>query len=135
METNMMKIDSIDTYIVQFPSDVQVKLHTLRQTIRDAAPDAKEKISYSMPTFTLHGNLVHFAAYQNHIGFYPAPSGIQAFAEQLSIYKGTKGSVQFPLDQPLPIALISEIVKFRVQESERIASSRLEQRKNERKKK
>jgi uncharacterized protein YdhG (YjbR/CyaY superfamily) len=107
----------IDEYIAGFPSDVQVKLEKLRATIRQAAPEAQEKISYQMPTFFLEGNLVHFAAYKNHVGFYPTPSGIEHFKEPLSVYKGAKGSVQFPLDQPIPYELVSKIVLFRVQEN------------------
>ncbi|MGA2505013.1 MAG: DUF1801 domain-containing protein [Anaerolineales bacterium] len=100
-----------------FPKDIQKILEKLRASIKDAAPDAKEKISYQMPTFYLKGNLVHFAAHKNHIGFYPQPSGIQAFKNELSIYESSKGSVQFPLDKPLPLKLISRIVKFRVAEN------------------
>ncbi|MDN4605020.1 DUF1801 domain-containing protein [Paenibacillus sp. F6_3S_P_1C] len=107
----------VDEYISQFPLDVQVKLQALRQLIRETAPHAVEKISYKMPTYAEHGNLVHFAAYSKHIGFYPGSSGIEAFQEELSRYKGAKGSVQFPLDQPLPEELIRQIVQFRVQEN------------------
>ena len=108
---------NIDEYIAGFPDDVQVKLEKLRATIRQAAPRAQEKISYQMPTFFLEGNLVHFAAYKNHIGFYPTPSGIEHFKELLSVYKGAKGSVQFPLDEPIPYELVDKIVAFRVQEN------------------
>ena len=107
----------IDEYIANFPADVQKKLNELRAVIKKAAPEAEEKISYQMPTFFLKGNLVHFAAYKNHIGFYPTPSGITAFQEELSIYQGAKGSVQFPIDKPLPLKLISRIVKFRAAEN------------------
>ncbi|MCX5780046.1 MAG: DUF1801 domain-containing protein [Firmicutes bacterium] len=117
MEKNQDKIGSIDEYIQQFPPEVQKILKTLRKVIKEAAPDAEEKISYQMPTLALHGNLVHFAAYKHHIGFYPTPSGIVAFKHQLSGYKGAKGSVQFPLDTPLPYGLIGEIVKFRANEN------------------
>lgn len=110
-------IPNIDLYIAQFPAEVQDMLNELRATVKAAAPDAEETISYAMPTFRLKGNLVHFAAYKNHIGFYPAPSGIKAFSKGLSVYKGAKGSVQFPLSKPLPLKLISEIVKFRVKEN------------------
>jgi uncharacterized protein YdhG (YjbR/CyaY superfamily) len=110
-------ISNIDAYISQFPADVQNLLNELRATIQEAAPDAEETISYAMPTFRLKGNLVHFAAYKNHIGFYPAASGIKAFSKELSQYKGAKGSVQFPLDKPLPLDIVSEIVKFRVKEN------------------
>jgi uncharacterized protein YdhG (YjbR/CyaY superfamily) len=108
---------TIDAYIAVFPDDVQRILNELRQTIREAAPDAKETINYQMPTFTLNGNLVHFAAFQNHIGFYPTPTGIEAFQEELSAYKGAKGSVQFPINQPLPFPLIRRIVEYRVKEN------------------
>lgn len=108
---------TIDEYIDQFPEDVKGILNELRQTIRDAAPQAEETINYQMPTFTLNGNLVHFAAFKNHIGFYPTPTGIEAFKKELSVYKGAKGSVQFPIDQPLPLSLIREIVAYRVKEN------------------
>ncbi|OMD41801.1 iron chaperone [Paenibacillus odorifer] len=108
--------ESIDDYISKFPPEIQEILSTIRKVIKEAAPDAKEKISYQMPTFELHGNLVHFAAFKNHIGFYPTPNGIDAFKEELSVYKGAKGSIQFPLNQPMPYELISKIVKFRVAE-------------------
>lgn len=110
-------INEVDNYINGFPEDIQKILRQVRETIRNAAPDATETISYAMPTFVLNGNLVHFAAYKNHIGFYPVPSGIEAFKEELSVYKGAKGSVQFPLDKPMPLVLIERIVKFRVQEN------------------
>jgi uncharacterized protein YdhG (YjbR/CyaY superfamily) len=115
--TNKTAPKNIDEYIVGFPEDVQEILEKIRLTIRNAAPDAEETIKYQMPTFTLKGNLVHFAAYKNHIGLYPAPSGIEKFKDELSAYKGAKGSVRFPLNQPIPYNLIGEIVKFRVQEN------------------
>lgn len=105
---------NIDQYISEFPEDVQNRLQQIRATIQKSAPDAVEAISYQMPTFKLNGNLVHFAAFSKHIGFYPAPQGIEQFKEELSQYKGAKGSVQFPLDQPLPLDLIEKIVKYRV---------------------
>jgi uncharacterized protein YdhG (YjbR/CyaY superfamily) len=108
---------SIDEYIATFPPEVRETLRELRATIRAAAPDAEETISYQMPTFVLKGNLVHFAAYKNHIGFYPTPSGIAAFAQELAAYESAKGSVRFPIDQPLPLELISRIVRFRVAEN------------------
>jgi uncharacterized protein YdhG (YjbR/CyaY superfamily) len=117
MKTDPTEYQDIDSYIASFPPEIQAILEKVRQTIRAAAPDAKETISYQMPTFTLHGNLVHFAAFKNHIGFYPTPSGIKAFAAELSVYKGGKGSVKFPLDQPIPYDLIRKIVKFRVKEN------------------
>ena len=113
----MNTFTTIDEYISQFPSDVQSKLETLRALIKESAPQSKEKISYQMPTFDLNGNLVHFAAYKNHIGFYPTPSGIEAFKMELSLYKSSKGAVQFPIDEPLPLDLIKEIVIFRVAEN------------------
>ena len=108
---------NIDEYIALWPADVQAKLQSLRATIQKAAPQAVETISYQMPTFTLFGNLVHFAAYKNHIGFYPVPSGMKAFEKELSKYKRGKGSAQFPIDQPLPLALVTKIVKFRAKEN------------------
>jgi uncharacterized protein YdhG (YjbR/CyaY superfamily) len=117
MESTKSGFISIDEYIATFPPATQTILQELRATIRAAAPQAEEKISYQMPTFALKGNLVHFAAYPNHIGFYPTPSGITAFADELSRYKSAKGSVQFPIDQPLPLELISRIVLFRVAEN------------------
>ncbi|MCA9964859.1 MAG: DUF1801 domain-containing protein [Anaerolineales bacterium] len=108
---------TIDDYIADFPPAVQEILQTIRATVREAAPEATEAISYQMPTFKLHGNLVHFAGYKNHIGFYPVPTGIEAFKEELSVYKQGKGSVQFPLDQPMPYDLIRRIVVFRVAEN------------------
>lgn len=109
--------DNIDEYIKQFPPETQLVLNELRQLIAETAPQAQEKISYQMPTFYLKGNLVHFAAYKNHIGFYPTPSGIAKFQKELSLYKGAKGSVQFPLGKPLPLELIRAIVEFRVSEN------------------
>ncbi|MDO8811579.1 MAG: DUF1801 domain-containing protein [Gallionella sp.] len=108
---------TIDEYIADFPPEVQASLERLRLTIRTAAPDATEKISYQMPTFYFNGNLVHFAAYKHHVGFYPAPSGISAFQQELSVYKTSKGAVQFPLDKPLPLELVKKIVGFRVKEN------------------
>ncbi|HEY3311800.1 MAG TPA: DUF1801 domain-containing protein [Anaerolineales bacterium] len=108
---------SIDQYIATFPEATQKILQELRAVIKSAAPEAKEKISYQMPTFEFKGNLVHFAAHKNHIGFYPTPSGIDKFKTELSVYEGAKGSVQFPIDQPLPLELIGKIVKFRVAEN------------------
>ena len=105
---------NIDEYIAGFPKDIQEMLEAIRATIKKAAPEAEEAIKYGMPTFTLNGNLVHFAAFTHHIGFYPTPRGIAEFAKELSMYRGGKGSIQFPLDQPMPLTLISKIVKFRV---------------------
>lgn len=108
---------TIDTYIRAFPRDIQEKLRAMRKTIHAAAPEAEEKISYQMPTFYLQGNLVHFAAFKGHIGFFPVPSGILAFKKELSAYATSKGGVRFPLDRPLPLALVAKIVRFRVAEN------------------
>ncbi len=108
---------NIDEYVADFPPDIQKILQKIRLTIRRAAPKAEETIKYRMPTFTLNGNLVHFAAFKKHIGFYPTPTGTKEFQKELSVYNGAKGSVQFPLDQPIPFGLISKIVKFRVKEN------------------
>lgn len=108
---------TIDAYIKAYPPSVRRMLAALRETIRAAAPKASERISYQMPTFYQNGNLVHFAAYGRHIGFYPAPSAIRAFAKELRPYHTSKGAVQFPLDTPLPLKLIATMVKFRVAEN------------------
>jgi len=108
---------TIDEYIALFPAQVQARLNELRAVIKAAAPEASEKISYAMPTFFLKGNLVHFGAHANHIGFYPTPSGMEQFQQELSVYKTAKGSAQFPMDQPLPLELVTRIVKFRVAEN------------------
>lgn len=110
-------LKSIDEYISKFPADIQVLLEQMRTTIRKAAPDATEKISYQMPTFFLKGNLVHFAALKNHIGFYPTPSAIIKFEKELKEYVSSKGAVQFPIDKPLPLKLVTRMVEFRVDET------------------
>ncbi len=111
------KPTTIHEYITGFPEDIQNILQQIRTTIKNAAPDAEETINYAIPTFTLKGkNLVHFAAFKEHVGFYATPTGNEAFKEDLSAYKGGKGSVQFPLNQPMPLDLITKIVQFRVQE-------------------
>ncbi|MBK6324429.1 MAG: DUF1801 domain-containing protein [Chloroflexi bacterium] len=124
MMEDKLKPKNIDEYIAAFPEDVQVMLAELRATIQAAAPAAEEKISYQMPTFALNGNLVHFAAFKNHIGLYPAPTGMEAFQEELSVYKTGKGSVQFPIDQPLPLDLIRKIVQYRVAENAQRAAAK-----------
>jgi uncharacterized protein YdhG (YjbR/CyaY superfamily) len=108
---------TIDDYIATFPKDVQKILKAVRVTVREAAPEATEKISYGMPTFDLHGVLVHFAAFKNHIGLYATPTGHGKFREELAKYKTGKGSVKFPLDEKMPLELIGKIVKFRVKEN------------------
>ena len=111
-------ISPIDIYILGCSKESRVLLETVRKTIHASAPEAEETVKYGIPTFTLHGNnIVHFGGYKNHIGFYPTPSGIEAFKKELSVYKGAKGSVRFPLDEPLPLSLITKIVKMRVKES------------------
>lgn len=127
MEEN--KIELVDKYIMQFTPEVQEILSTLRSVIKESAPDAGEKISWQMPTFALHGNLVHFASHKHHIGFYPGSSGIEAFKNELSEYKGSKGAVQFPIGKPMPYELIREIVKFRVAENIKEAEGKLKKKK------
>jgi uncharacterized protein YdhG (YjbR/CyaY superfamily) len=108
--------NDMDDYVGGYPKHIQRLLTQMRVTIKEAAPQATEKISYGIPTFALEGNLVHFAAFKNHIGFYPTSSAIAAFNKELSSYKCSKGTVQFPLDEPLPLSLVSRMVKFRVKE-------------------
>ncbi len=114
----------IDDYIAGFPENIQKLLQQVRETIQTAAPEATERISYAMPTFSLNGNLVHFAAFTNHIGFYALPSGNKAFQDELAAYKTGKGSIQFPLDKPMPLSLIKKIVEFRIAENEEKATLR-----------
>lgn len=109
--------DTVDEYILRFPDHIQPILYKLREQIKEAAPEAEERIAYKMPTYYYHGNLVHFAAYKNHIGFYPTPSAIEAFQDELSEYKSAKGSVQFPFDKPIPYELVRRIVLFRYNEN------------------
>lgn len=109
--------ETIDEYIAAFPQEVQAILEKMRLTIRKAAPDAIEKISYRIPTFYLNGNLVHFAAFEHHIGFYPTSSGIAEFQHELKKYKTSKGAIQFPIDKPLPFSLVKRIVEFRIKEN------------------
>lgn len=117
MEESAIKIETIDAYISRYDEDVQAILQEFRRVIKEEAPDAIEKISYQMPTFYLNGNLVHFAVQKNHIGFYPAPSGVAAFKEELTEYKTSKGATQFPLTKPIPYELVRKIVRFRVEEA------------------
>ncbi|WP_394232059.1 iron chaperone [Niallia oryzisoli] len=120
---------SIDEYILQYPKEIQEILQRLRKVIKESAPTATEKISYRMPTFVLEGNLVHFAAYPNHIGFYPTPSGIDTFKQELSGYKTSKGAIQFPIETPIPYELITQIVKFRVAENKSKAKEKVKKKK------
>lgn len=116
MKASQASPRTIDEYIAGFPPAVRKILQQIRATIKEAAPDAEEAIKYRIPTFVLHENLVHFAAFKSHIGFYPSPSGIEQFKGELSVYEGAKGSVRFPIDQPMPLRLIKKIVAFRVKE-------------------
>jgi uncharacterized protein YdhG (YjbR/CyaY superfamily) len=117
MITSRRQFKTIDEYISSFPPNIQKMLEQLRDAIKEIAPEAEETISYGMPTFKLNDNLVHFAAFKNHIGFYPTPSGIDAFSEELAPYKHAKGSVQFPIDKPIPFDLVRKIVQYRVKEN------------------
>ena len=117
MNATKKQFETIDEYIETFPKDVQSILEKMRQTIRRAAPEAEEAISYQIPVFKLNGNLVWFAAFKNHIGFYPMITAIQAFKKELSRYKGAKGSVQFPMEKPIPYDLVKKIVRFRRKEN------------------
>jgi uncharacterized protein YdhG (YjbR/CyaY superfamily) len=120
----MEKPINVDDYIAAFPIDTQKLLEQMRATIKKAAPKAEEVISYGMPAYKSNGMLVYFAGHKNHIGFYPTSSGIANFQKELSMYKGAKGSVQFPLDKTLPLSLISKIVKFRLNENSDKANSK-----------
>ncbi len=124
MHTNQSTPTTIDEYISGFPPEIQEILQRIRRTIQQAAPQATEAMAYQMPTFKLEGNLVHFAAFKHHIGFYPTPSGTEKFQTEIARYKHAKGSIQFPLDQPIPYALITKIVKFRVKENLAKASAK-----------
>lgn len=124
MSTDPTTPTTIDDYIASFPEDVQELLQKIRQTIRHAAPDAQEAISYQIPTFKLKGNLVSFAAYKTHIGLYPAPAGDEQFMQKLSVYRAAKASVRFPLDKPIPYDLIRQIVELRVEENLRRAAAK-----------
>ena len=115
---------TIDEYIARYPLEVRRMLSQIRETVRAAAPDAEEAISYQIPTFRDDGNLVHFAAWKKHVSFYPTSSGISRFAKELSAYVLSRGTVQFPLDRPLPVGLISRMVKFRVKENRARAKAR-----------
>ena len=114
MKSGQTAPKNIDEYIADFPPEIQEKLEKIRATIRKAAPKAEEAISYMMPTFKLYGNLVHFAAFKNHIGFFPGAAGVEAFKDELTKYETSKGTIRFPLDQRIPFTLITKIVKFRV---------------------
>ena len=117
MDNTRPAYSTIDEYIVLFPKEIQEKLREIRRVIHETAPEATEKISYQMPTFFLNGNLVHFAAFKNHIGFYPAPTGLDTFKEEIDQYPHSKGAVQFPFDRPIPFDLVRRIVVFRREEN------------------
>lgn len=121
----MVIFTSIDEYILQFPADIQKILQELRKLIKEAAPEASEKISWGMPTFYLHGNLVHFAANKKHIGLYPGANGVEAFKNELLDYKFSKGAIQFPFEKPIPRELVIKIVKFKVQENIKAAEAKV----------
>jgi uncharacterized protein YdhG (YjbR/CyaY superfamily) len=114
-----IKINTFDEYTGQFPPEIQERLVALRETIHNAAPEAAEKISWRMPTFVQNGNLVHFAAHKNHIGLYPGPAAIEAFADRLTGYESSKGAIQFPNKTPLPLELIREIVLYRIEQNKK----------------
>jgi uncharacterized protein YdhG (YjbR/CyaY superfamily) len=124
MKTRQTAPENIDEYIRDFPKEIRGILQKIRITIRKAAPQAEETISYRMPAFRQNGSLVYFAAFKKHFGFFPASSGIKAFKRELSDYEGSTGSVQFPFDQPVPFGLITKIVKFRVKENLKKAETR-----------
>src|SRR5262245_17136887 len=115
--TKAKQAGNVDGYIAGFPEQIRKKLEEMRMIVKKAAPQAEETINYGVPTLVLSGNLVHFGGFKYHIGFYPAPSGIEAFKKELSVYEGAKGSVKFPADKPLPATLITKTVKFRVKEN------------------
>jgi uncharacterized protein YdhG (YjbR/CyaY superfamily) len=116
MPTNQTSLRNIDDYIAGFPPDVQAILQKIRQTIREAAPEAAEAIKYQIPTFVLNGNLVSFAAYKQHIGVYPVPAGTQKFQKTIAVYRAAKSSLRFPLNEPVPYDLISQLVKYLIKE-------------------
>lgn len=132
-QKNLMKIvaASVNEYIASFPNEVQTVLNELRETIRNTAPAAEETIKYGMPTYVLSGNLVYFAGYKNHIGFYPAPTNDNKFTKALAPYKTGKGSVQFPLDKPMPLALIIRIVKLRMKQNREKAKEKKRKAQNQ----
>lgn len=124
MKKSAAAAESIDAYIATFPADIRAMLEEIRQTIRQAATDAQEKISYQIPTFALHGNLIHFAAFKNHIGVYPGAAAIEKFKQELAGYRTAKGTIQLPLDAPIPVDLIARIVRFNVEANARKARAK-----------
>jgi len=128
MKTSTKTPNDIDKYIAGFPAEVQKTLQRIRVTIRKAAPDAEETIKYQMPTFVLHGNLIHFGAYKKHIGIYPVPRGVPEFKDDLAVYDGEKSTARFPLDEKIPYELITRIVKFRVKNNVEKAGAKKQKR-------
>ena len=124
------KYKTVQEYLSAQPAPVKAMLQQMRSTIKEAAPEAEEVISYNMPAFKLNGMLVWYAAFKNHIGFYPRPSGLEAFKKEIAIYKSTKGAVQFPMDQPLPLPLVTKIVKYRVKENKEEAVTKAAKKKS-----
>jgi uncharacterized protein YdhG (YjbR/CyaY superfamily) len=124
MEEKVQAIQSVDDYIAQFPPEIQKRLAEIRALIREEAPEAREKISWQMPTYVLNGNLVHFAAHKSHLGFYPGAEGIEVFSEKIAGFKSSKGAVQFPYNKPLPAELVREIVWFRIEANKRDAEQK-----------
>jgi uncharacterized protein YdhG (YjbR/CyaY superfamily) len=129
MKANATKFKTVDEYVSTFPASTQTILKTIRKTVKEAAPGAEELISYNMPAYKMNGILVYYAAYKNHIGFYPTSLGIKAFQKELSDYLWAKGSVQFPIDKPLPLPLISKIVKSRVKDNQHEMKPKLKKKK------
>lgn len=129
-EMENTKIDKVEDYIASFPEDIQELLKELREAVRETAPEAMEKISYGMPTFAMDGNIIHFAAFKNHIGLYPGADGVAAFQDELKPYKTSKGTIQFSLDQPLPMNLIKRIVNYKVEENKERTRLKTEKKKN-----
>jgi len=123
------KFKTVQEYLSAQPGAVKALLQQMRSTIKEAAPGAEEVISYNMPAFKLDGMLVWYAAFKNHIGFYPRPSGLEAFKKDIAVYKSSKGAVQFPMDQPLPLALVTKIVKYRVKENKEEAAAKVVKKK------
>ena len=129
MRANSKVAGNIDEYIERFPENVQAILQKLRATIRRAAPGAEEVISYQMPAFKYHGTLVYFAGYKNHIGFYPTSSPMKFFKDRLTNYKTSKGAIQFPINEAIPLALVKDIVKFRIRENLEKETTKLKKKK------
>ena len=129
MQANSKVAESIDEYIEQFPANVQAILQKLRTTIKKTAPNAEEVISYQMPAFKYHGMLVYFAGHQNHIGFYPTSSPMEVFKDRLTNYKTSKGAIQFPIDEAIPLTLVRDIVKFRIKENLEKENAKLKRKK------